>query len=62
MDFFSVGQSGKASQLRVCYQRGLPRLVAESASPDLQCPDPVPCGYSPEIDTGNSDIVISISK
>ena len=24
---FPIGQSGEASQCRVCYQRGLPRLV-----------------------------------
>ena len=26
-DFFPIGQSGEASRRRVCYQRGLPRLV-----------------------------------
>ena len=25
--FFPIGQSGEASPWRVCYQRGLPRLV-----------------------------------
>ena len=30
--FFLVGQSGEASQGRVCYQRGLPRLVYIGAS------------------------------
>ena len=25
--FFPIGQSGEASRWRVCYQRGLPRLV-----------------------------------
>ena len=27
--FFGGGQSGEAYRLRVCYQRGLPRLVFE---------------------------------
>ena len=31
--FIFFGQSGEASQGRVCYQRGLPRLVLLSQSP-----------------------------
>ena len=30
---FSIGQCGEASRFRVCYQRGLPRLVFKAYKP-----------------------------
>ena len=32
---FPIGQSGEASRWRVCYQRGLPRLVFDKLHADL---------------------------
>ena len=33
MWIFPIGQGGEASWWRVCYQRGLPRLVLETVKP-----------------------------